>query len=431
MSWQTPERPEHRRSRPRRAAPRAWTTPDPSASRWLAAPSQPPAPIAAAVPDPSPADDRRRHGRRTREALLVAVGALAVVGVLAMGILVGPAEPGSAGAASSGADATPAATATTSQATMNQQPEVVLAADVDAASVADRVIPSVVYVEVLASGRDGAAAPIASGSGVILDTAGHIATNRHVVAAGTTYRVVLYDGRTYDATLVGVDEATDLAVLDIGADDLIPITLGSSDTLEVGDPAVAVGSPLGLQGGPSLTVGVVSAFGREVTTDTSTLYGMLQTDAAITEGSSGGALVDEAGRLIGITTAVGVSSVGVEGIGFATPVEIVDRVADELVSDGTASRPGLGITGQTAYRQLADGGEQPVGVEILAIRAGSAASDAGLAVGDVISKVGDTPIDTMDELVAALRRHSAGDEVSLAIDGSGAIRTASVVLQDL
>jgi putative serine protease PepD len=431
MSWQPPTDPSTEGLVPDERPPEPGTTPDPSTSRWFAAPSQPHEPIAAAAPDPAAAEDRRRHGGRTREALLVAVGALAVVGVLAMGILVGPAEPGRTGGASSGADATPTATATTSQATTNEQPEVVLAADVNAASVADRVIPSIVYVEVLASGRGGAAAPIASGSGVILDAAGHIVTNRHVVAAGAAWRVVLHDGRTYDATLVGVDEATDLAVLDIGADDLTPIALGSSDALGVGDPAVAVGSPLGLQGGPSLTVGVVSAFGREVTTDTSTLYGMLQTDAAITEGSSGGALVDEAGRLIGITTAVGVSSVGVEGIGFATPVEIVGRVADELIADGRASQPGLGITGQTAYRQLADGGEQPVGVEILALRAGSAASDAGLDVGDVISKVGDTPIDTMDELVAALRRHSAGDRLALAVGTGDATRSVAVVLQDL
>ncbi|HSG85016.1 MAG TPA: trypsin-like peptidase domain-containing protein [Candidatus Limnocylindrales bacterium] len=356
-----------------------------------------------------------------------ALGASVVVAVLALSALGSPTTPAGIPSATGTSSGVGAATAPAATAT----PDAVLTADVDAASVADRVIPSVVYVEVLRGAPAGQTAAVASGSGVVIDTEGHIVTNRHVVAAGTAYRVVLSDGRTYGATLIGVDEATDLAVLGVSADGLTPIAMGSSDALGVGDPAVAVGSPLGLQGGPSLTVGVVSAFGREVTTDSSTLYGMLQTDAAITEGSSGGALVDEAGRLIGITTAVGVSSVGVEGIGFATPVEIVERVAGELLTDGVATQAGLGITGETAYRAMADGGERPVGVEILAIRAGSAASDAGLAVGDVISEVAATPVDTMDELIAALRRHAAGDRVSLAVDGGGVSRTVEVALQDL
>lgn len=442
MSWQSPSDPfppADRQPAPEEELPESWTTQDPDTSSpapspWIASPPPPQPPDADSL-DPSRTGGPPPRRRRTREALLVAAGSLAVVAVLAVGILTAPGEPGATGSATSAADATPAAastqTASGSEATATIAPSAVLAADVDAASVADRVIPSVVYVEVSQAGRGGQVAPVASGSGVILDTDGHIVTNRHVVAAGSSYSVVLYDGRTYDATVVGVDEVTDLAVLDIAADDLTPISLGSSDSLGVGDPAVAVGSPLGLQGGPSLTVGVLSAFGREVSTDTSTLYGMLQTDAAITEGSSGGALVDEAGRLIGITTAVGVSSVGVEGVGFATPVEIVARVTDELIADGTASQPGLGITGQTAYEQLADGGEQPVGVEILAVQAGSAASDADLAVGDVISKVGDTPVDTMEELIAALRRHSAGDRIALAVDGTGTTRTVSVTLQNL
>jgi putative serine protease PepD len=158
---------------------------------------------------------------------------------------------------------------------------------------------------------------------------------------------------------------------------------------------------------------------------------MLQTDAAITEGSSGGALVDENGRLIGITTAVGVSSVGVEGIGFATPVEIVSRVADEIIAGGSASQPGLGITGSTAYADLDDGGEMPTGVEVRSVSAGSAAADAGIAVGDVITSVDGIRIDTMDELVARLRRHSAGDTVSLTVGDGSTQSTVRVALDDL
>ena len=378
-------------------------------------------------PDPGPTGGTEPSRSRRLPIVVGALGASVVAAVLALSALGSPTTPAGIPSATGTSSGVGAATAPAATAT----PDAVLTADVDAASVADRVIPSVVYVEVLRGAPAGQTAAVASGSGVVIDTEGHIVTNRHVVAAGTAYRVVLSDGRTYGATLIGVDEATDLAVLGVSADGLTPIAMGSSDALGVGDPAVAVGSPLGLQGGPSLTVGVVSAFGREVTTDSSTLYGMLQTDAAITEGSSGGALVDEAGRLIGITTAVGVSRVGVEGIGFATPVEIVERVAGELLTDGVATQAGLGITGETAYRAMADGGERPVGVEILAIRAGSAASDAGLAVGDVISEVAATPVDTMDELIAALRRHAAGDRVSLTVDGGGVSRTVEVALQAL
>ncbi len=306
------------------------------------------------------------------------------------------------------------------------------AVDVEAATVADRVVPSVVYVEVLRPGRGGQLVAVASGSGVVLDSSGRIVTNNHVVASGSDYRVVLSDGRTYTATLLGADDVTDLALLDINADNLDAIELGSSDALRVGDPAIAVGSPLGLQGGPSLTVGVISAFGREVdVSSTSSLFGMLQTDAAITEGSSGGALVDADGRLVGITTAVGVSSVGVEGIGFATPVEIVARVVDELATRGVASQPGLGITGETAYRELSDGGQAPVGVRLVSVAGDSAAAAAGLAPGDVIARIGTTPIDTMEELVAALRRYSAGDTITITIDGTGTTRAVPVTLQDL
>ena len=304
---------------------------------------------------------------------------------------------------------------------------------VNAPTVAEQVVPSIAYIEVSASSRfTNQTQPVASGSGVVLDRDGHIVTNRHVVEAGTAYRVVLSDGRTYEARLLGEDAATDLAVLDIDADGLTPIALGSTDTLRIGGTTIAVGSPLGLKGGPSLTVGVLSATGREVQTDQqTTLYGMLQTDAAITEGSSGGALVDESGRLVGITTAVGVSSVGVEGIGFATPVEIVSRVAQELIADGSASTAGLGIRGQTSYADLPDGGQQPEGVEVGEVQSGSAAATAGIKQGDVITHVDGVAVDTMDELISQLRRHAAGDSVTLTITRDGADSQVAVKLGSL
>jgi putative serine protease PepD len=288
-------------------------------------------------------------------------------------------------------------------------------ADPDTEAVAAKVIPSIVTIEV-GTEAGGPFAAAGSGSGVVLDEAGHILTNDHVAGGGGAARVILSDGRIYEAELIGTDPLTDLAVLQISAADLEPIVLGSTDDLTIGSPAIAVGSPLGLEGGPSLSAGVVSALGREVQTAPDTvLYGMIQTDAPITSGSSGGSLVDADGALIGITTAVGVSAIGVEGIGFATPVEIVKRVADEIIATGSVSHALLGITGETAYNETGDGGSAPVGVDVISVGGGSAAQLAGVTVGDVITAVDASPVLTMDELITALRRVGSGDTVQLSL----------------
>lgn len=291
------------------------------------------------------------------------------------------------------------------------------------------VVPTIVTVEVGAT--DGEAFQRSgSGSGVIIDAeAGYIVTNDHVVAAGSSSRVILSDGRSYPSVLIGTDPLTDLAVLQVAAGELSAIEWGDAASLVVGDMAIAVGSPLGLEGGPSLTVGVISAFDRQVQTGPSdVLYGMLQTDAPITNGSSGGALVDGFGRLIGITTAVGVSENGIEGIGFATPVEIVRRIVDELIAEGGVEHAFLGITGRTAFSGIDDGGSAPAGVEILSIEPGSAAEAAGLVAGDIITSVDGSPIDTMEELIPVLRRLSVGEEVEIRIDRAGAADAVMVVL---
>jgi putative serine protease PepD len=288
-------------------------------------------------------------------------------------------------------------------------------AGLDAAAIGEAVIPSVVTVEV---GRfqGGTFVPNATGSGVVIDTAGNIATNDHVVGGASAVRVVFSDGRVYEADIIGTDPVTDLAVVHIEAPDVPPVAFGSTTALSVGEAAVAVGSPLGLEGGPSLSVGVISALGREVQTAPETvLYGMLQTDAPITSGSSGGALVDQAGRLIGITTAVGVSQIGVEGIGFATPVEIVDRITAELIANGQVSHAFLGITGNTAYEAIGDGGAAPTGVRVQTVQPGAAAATAGIEEGDVVTSVDGVPVRTMDELITVLRSQAGGDSVTLAL----------------
>lgn len=300
------------------------------------------------------------------------------------------------------------------------------AQQLDAQAVGEKVIPSVVTVRISGTTFTGQETEVGSGSGVIYDTAGHILTNNHVAAAGSSYEVVLSDGRIYPADVVGTDPVTDLAVLQVTAQDLTPISIGSTDGLTVGEAAVAVGSPLGLDGGPSLTVGVLSATGRTVQTDSSTsLYGMLQTDAPITSGSSGGALVDDNGSLIGITTAVGVSPVGVEGIGFATPVEIVTRVADEIIATGSASNPYLGVEISPAMVDTGDGGSAPIGISIDTVVSGSAADQAGLQVGDIVTEINGTQVNTFSNLVGQLRRYSAGDAISITLNDG---RTLNVTI---
>jgi S1-C subfamily serine protease len=171
-----------------------------------------------------------------------------------------------------------------------------------------------------------------SGSGIILATDGTVVTNAHVVSNATSVTVTLTDGSTVAATVVGVDESSDVAVLAINASGLSPIAIGSTSGLAVGNPVIAVGNPLGLEGGPSVTTGIVSALGRVLVDTSVSLEDVIQTDAAITEGSSGGALLNSAGQLVGMTTAVGVSSIGVEGIGFAIPVETVMTAVARLTS---------------------------------------------------------------------------------------------------
>lgn len=297
------------------------------------------------------------------------------------------------------------------------------------AAVARQVLPSIVTVEVSSTvGAEFLAD--GSGSGVIYDDAGHIVTNSHVVADAIAFRVVFADGRTYPAQLVGRDPLTDVAVLRVEAVGLTPITLGSSRDLSIGDQAIAIGSPLGLEGGPSVTTGVLSAIERRVRTVNSELFGMLQTDAPITRGSSGGALVDAGGRLIGITTAFGVSDVGAEGLGFAIPVELVMRVADDIIESGTASHAFLGISGSTHFEDLGGGAQAPAGVEVANIIPGTAADIGGVYAGDIILTLAGEPVMTMDQLVIRLRLFRVGDSVTVELlRGADTVEVSIVLLE--
>jgi putative serine protease PepD len=289
-----------------------------------------------------------------------------------------------------------------------------------ATAVARKVVPSIVTVDVGSDG-DGGFDLIGTGSGVVLSNDGLIVTNHHVVADTDVYRVIFGDGRIYEATLVGSDRRTDLAVLHINATGLIPIEIGSSLQAEIGDTAIAIGSPLGLEGGPSVTVGVVSAFGRQVRTGSASsvdvLFDMVQTDAPITQGSSGGALVDEDGRLLGITSAIGVSAAGAEGIGFAIPVELVTRITAEIIETGTVQHPFIGVSLGTAFAENPDGSQKPAGAYVseFAIDA-AAARDAGVHVEDVIVAYDGNPVMIPDDLINGLRNYRVGDTVTLTVE---------------
>ena len=295
-----------------------------------------------------------------------------------------------------------------------------LGSAVNPTAVAVKTIPSIVTVNTF-SGEGESAVGVGSGSGVVLTSDGYIATNEHVVDGAANYAVTFEDGRVYEAELVGQDALTDLAVLKITADGLVPIEFGSSDVLALGDPAVAVGNPLGQDGGSSISVGIVSAFDRQVDFgDGSSLFGMIQTDAAINSGSSGGALVNADGQLIGITSAIGVSNAGPEGIGYAIPVELVERITDEIIEIGDVNHPFLGVTVGTFLEEKADGAIQPSGAEIIGIEGDdSAAAAAGIEEGDVVVMIGDKEISTRNDLILEVRLYRVGDVVEFGVLRNG------------
>jgi S1-C subfamily serine protease len=292
--------------------------------------------------------------------------------------------------------------------------------------IAEEVRPAIAKVRV--QGDDASS----SGSGVLYRDDGHLLTNAHVVEGADAIEVSLADGSTREARLVGIDELTDIAVLRIPLpEDGRPYpsaVLGTAADLAVGQPVVAIGSPLGLAGGSSVTTGVVSALGREVEAEGTSLLDMVQTDAAISPGSSGGALVDGTGAVIGITTAVGVSEVGAEGLGFAVPVDVARSVAEDIITMGRAVHVWLGVHGSDLDRRSAEDMGVRAGARVERVVDGSPADDAGVVPTDVIVAVEDEPVASMSALVIALRERDPGDEVALDVLRDGDRRRVTVAL---
>ncbi len=282
--------------------------------------------------------------------------------------------------------------------------------------------------------------PRGTGSGFIWDDAGHVVTNFHVVADASEARVRLSDGRDFKAALVGASRAHDLAVLRIGvAFDRPPaVLLGSSHDLEVGQKVFAIGNPFGLDW--TLTTGIVSAMDRSLPSDQGgVIEHLIQTDAAINPGNSGGPLLDSAGRLIGINTAIFSPSGAFAGIGFAVPVDTVNRVVPELVSGGKYIRPALGITVDEELNRQVTEKLGVKGVLVLGVVPGSAAEaaglrgarvdEAGVTPGDIIAAIDGKAVDSVAKLLGLLDDHGVGQEVRVEVLREGGKAELMVALQ--
>ena len=268
-----------------------------------------------------------------------------------------------------------------------------------------------------------------SGSGFILTTDGYIVTNHHVIADADSVKVTLYNGDTYDATVVGGDEDYDIAVLKIDAEDLQPVTLGDSSKLNVGDQVLAIGNPLG-ELTFSMSGGMVSSVNRTINVD-GTPFNMIQTDASINPGNSGGPLFNSYGEVVGIVSAKysSYSNESVEGLGFAIPINDVWSMIEDIMTNGyVTNKPYLGATVGTMTEQMAAQYRYDItsGVFIYSVEEGGAADKAGLRMGDVITKVGDTEVKTMEDLNAAKKQYSAGDTVTMTIDRQGETLTVEI-----
>jgi S1-C subfamily serine protease len=291
----------------------------------------------------------------------------------------------------------------------------------------------------------------ATGSGILMDDQGHVLTNAHVVDNASSVTVKFGDGDALDAKVLGVDDSTDVAVLGVNPDDVDaqPLPLGNSDAVKVGDPAVAIGNPYGLD--RTVTSGIISALQRQINAPNGfTISDVIQTDAAINPGNSGGPLIDGSGHVIGINSqiATGSGSSGSVGIGFAVPINTAKSVADQIINGGSVKHAYLGIEGADLTSQLADALNLPVdqGALVQKVTPGGPADDAGLkgagdatvsidgqrvkAGGDVITAADGQPVTSMDDLISVVNTKQPGDTITLDVLRDGSKQQIDVKLGD-
>lgn len=268
-----------------------------------------------------------------------------------------------------------------------------------------------------------------SGSGIIISSDGYIVTNNHVIESASKITVLLSDGKEFAAKLIGGDARTDLAVLKMDGNNFPFATLGNSSELQVGELAVAIGNPLGNELAGSVTGGYISALNRSITVDDQK-FNLIQTDAAINPGNSGGALVNNYGEVIGINS-VKMSASGVEGIGFAIPIDEAKPIIEDLKNDGyVKGRPVIGIAGRNVTEQDSKYYNIPVGIYVLELTPYSAAERAGVRTADVITEFNGKKVTTIDELNREKEKHKAGDTVTLTVIRGTQTMEISLVLQE-
>lgn len=301
---------------------------------------------------------------------------------------------------------------------------------------ANKILPSIVGIKIEYNvtskipifGTQAQSSATATGSGIIISEDGYILTNNHVVSSGesesyyqvseaTKVSVTLFNDTTeYEAKIVGTDEQTDLAVIKINKKDLPRAEFADSDSIKVGEFAMAVGNPLGLQS--SITCGVVSAVNREITDTDGKKYTLIQTDAAINSGNSGGALVNSEGKVIGVNT-LKLSGEDIEGMGFAIPINSTTDVTSQLIQYSKVKRPYIGITGMDLDEKTAKQNHLVEGIYIKSVDDFSSAEKAGLRPGDVIIEADNQKIKTMDELTNIKNSHKIGDEIKIKVNRDG------------
>ena len=292
-------------------------------------------------------------------------------------------------------------------------------------SIAELATKTIVQIQVGTLDENNEFISMGGGSGVVISNEGLIITNHHVIEGVNEVRAIFEDGRLYEATIIGSDKLTDIALIKISSSNLVSIGIGNSDNLVVGDLAVAIGHPLTLGAAPTVTTGVVSALQRRLDVGNDfdgsavTLFGLIQTDAPITRGSSGGALINSNGELIGITTAIATADVGAEGLGFAVPINLALNIVEDLIDFGEINHAFLGILGAQHFETADDGARIFAGVFIQELYSPNniqfAIAKAGALQGDIIKKLDGKEVKTLDGLITELRKKRAGDEIEIEI----------------
>jgi putative serine protease PepD len=341
-----------------------------------------------------------------------------IAAALALGGGVGAGIYAGLGGGSSGPSAT---TTVASAATSTVQPAAATTTVSSLSELYKQATPGVVDITVTESSSGGGfgfgqQTTEAEGTGFVYDSKGDIVTAAHVVDGARSVKVRFKDGKTVSASVVGADNSTDTAVIKVNvpSDELHPLTIGSSASVQPGDEVVAIGSPFGLT--ETMTAGIVSAIGRTITAPNNySISGAIQTDAPINHGNSGGPLMTTSGAVIGVNVQIDSNSDGSEGVGFATPIDTVKTVANTLISGGKVEHAYLGI-------QVGDAPDNG-GAEVSCVVSGSPADDAGMKAGDVITAVGTTPITSSDDLTAAVNAHHPGEKVTVTVDRSGSTKS--------